>query len=394
MYRFFDKYGKKLMAVFGVLLMIGWSLGSYVGKNGRNSDSVAGKYNGGNLTAADVQQSFAEWGLLKQEAFTKPNFMSHSLVYVNPRPSDNSERALFSRQAISRYINVWLPQHPALYALLVREAEKLGCIASTDQVQQAMKELDSQDPALEQAVAHFLAVDNSMNLAIGVIKTSDADARQRIALLAQQLTVNVAVIPYDKFAKDVKPPTTQQAEEQFERYRNSAGDDAMSFGYLLPNRVKLQFIGLSHAAIAKSIQVPEQSLYVYYLKNPDQFPSTQPAHHNSLSLDNSPVADQTPSTQPASFSEAHDRIAKILTDQAVAELQSDLTQRINAALTRDYSAFVTAGPAATQSTTAAPMTPLGVSYNDPTYLTKLADWASLSSRQFPPPSTRDSPLAS
>ncbi|HMB94802.1 MAG TPA: hypothetical protein VKK61_02055, partial [Tepidisphaeraceae bacterium] len=112
------------------------------------------------------------------------------------------------------------------------------------------------------------------------------------------------------------------------------------FGYKYPNRVKLQYLSIPHDQLRKAVQSSkddyswEVEANRYYLKNLDQFPTTQPTQTDQFSL-------IKPTTQPTTkpFTEVRDQIIARLIDPQIEKLQRQVALELSTRLDQDFLAY-------------------------------------------------------
>jgi hypothetical protein len=195
--------------------------------------------------------------------------------------------------------------------------------------------------------------------------------------IQQWESVRLNLVPFT--AADYKlattQPTTQQVQEQFDRYKDVQTDssnptpgDPLGFGYKVPNRVKLQYIEVDRKAVNDAIRAGksaydwEVASRIYYDEHQDEFvravpatqPTTQPATQPTTvattqpTMQPSATAPAVATTQPATtqpavaqgpttrpFAEVKDEILDKLTapeaDKLSAEVVSAIKQRLDPA---------------------------------------------------------------
>src|SRR5688572_7297364 len=184
MRKFLQKYGKQVLAVVSVLLMIAWvftpNTNQRSGMGGDNS--VIGRF-GPKSEKLYTMDTVRAKNALELLARQRVDFMGRSIADAMCGP-------VAAREMIDR---------PALFALLVKEAERLGVTASKDQINEIVQNLlppdVQQDPdrvenfkyALEQA----LMVQGGFRRAANVIKISQPLRQHELATQGQALSVNL-----------------------------------------------------------------------------------------------------------------------------------------------------------------------------------------------------------
>src|SRR5439155_24486513 len=134
------------------------------------------------------------------------------------------------------------------------------------------------------------------------------------------------------------------------------------FGYKYPDRVKLQYIAIPRSDVRKAVESSKTpyewgvEARKYYMQNTYQFPSTQQAPKDDLSLGSGGVR-RTPTTRP--FAEVQDKIKDQLIEAETDRRTSAILERINSTIAGDWVAYhntvnppaARAAPGATNSNT-------------------------------------------
>jgi hypothetical protein len=234
------------------------------------------------------------------------------------------------------------------------------------------------------ALVNLLIVQTAFDQQRDLIKLSEPVKEHELATQGQQISTDVVPFSSKDFAAHVPAPTTQQLQEQFNKFADVAGgapsdSNPLGFGYRYPNRVKLQYIAVPREAVRKVVKAQKSDYdwdvdaQRYYIEHPDQFKATtEPTTQASTTKPTTKsVASTEPTTKP--FAEVHEEALAAVIDPKVEELQKDIVNKIRTRLATDWMAFHGAGDATTQPVTAAaPLTPYGEPFNSYPYLQKLA----------------------
>jgi hypothetical protein len=386
MSNFFRKNNKKLLAIFAAFLMVAFiaELGiSRGGGRGASDHVIAHLADGEELRASEAQEAEAEWRMLTQ------------LHMAQPPGSRSQFGAMPIAYRLGQFGAAEIQQHPRLFLLLQREARRMGVSVSPDRVNDVMvNDLDQSgmptDRAsrerVRRAIEHLLLVESAFQRAASVVKVSDPAIKHELAMRGQDITVNMVEFSAAAHADKVAAPTTQQVQQQFERFANvdpkaPSSDNPFGFGYRYPNRVKLQYISIPRADVRKAIESGkseyewEVEAQKYYLQNPQQFPTTRKAQPTTAATTHptsQAAAAAEPTTRPFAEvkADARDRVINPEIDRRMVEIQN----RITAIMQADYQKFRTAAGGATQPTTANVKadSSLGVPYGSYEYMQKLA----------------------
>src|SRR5688500_11760289 len=121
MYRFIQRHGKKIMAVFAAFLMISMALPAAFNQSGGGPGSeIVGKVGDEKIKAADVYRAHQVWELPTGPAL--PGMRQH-------QPQRSIAESFLPPAAAQQ-----IQEHPIMFLLLPREAERMGVTVSNDQL--------------------------------------------------------------------------------------------------------------------------------------------------------------------------------------------------------------------------------------------------------------------
>lgn len=418
MNRTLRKYGKQIMAVLGVLLMIAFAVPTACQSNGRRGDTTLGTFNNGKgvLTAREFHNYGQEWQLLKRNF--GPAVISAVLGGVGQLGDDALAEILSDSQAASmlqqfasiRQRNpqlyfqllqmqpgaanmaileergeqafVQIDENAEMFALLAKEAESMGVGPNNDVIgtvleRRGISEATNPDDyaAYRQSLRTLLAIDNAADVAASVVKVSQPQLLNRLASQRQEIAVSLVEFAAKDFLDKVPAPSDDQIKAQFDKYKNvepdpnasGTGSNPLGFGYKYPNRVKYDAVQIRKEDVRKGVPaIDPRDVAEYYLRNKGQFTSTtQPTTQESFSLNSGPT------TRQQTLTEARERIVRTLTDQKAEELTNAVRDEVRNTMRSDYEAYRAATGGST--TKPAPASSLGVPYNSFDYLKKLRD---------------------
>jgi hypothetical protein len=421
MNRTFKKYGKQIMAVLGVLLMIAFAIPTACSSNYRRGDQVLGTFRDGKgtLTAREYNNYGQQWQLLKRNF--GPAVISAVLGGVGQLGDDALAEIMSDSQAANmlqqfasiRQRNpqlyfqllqmqpgaanmaileergeqafVQIDENPEMFALLAKEAESMGVGPSGDVIGTVLERRgisEAADPddyaAYRQSLRTLLSIDNAADVAASVVKVSQPQLLHRLASQRQEMSVSLVEFSAKDFQDKLPAPTDEQVKAQFDKYKNvepdptpsGTGSNPLGFGYKFPNRVKYDAVLMRKEDVRKGVPpVDPRDVAEYYLRNKGQFTSTtQPSTQESFSLSNGPT------TRQQTLTEARERIERTLTDQRAEELTNAVRDAVRNTMRADYEAYRAAtGGGNGGATKPAPASSLGVAYNSFDYLKKLRD---------------------
>jgi hypothetical protein len=428
MTKFIRKNQKKVLAIFSVGLMVAFALPSMT-SNSRRTEANVGSIDGGKATlgSREYNASRGQWLALKRQFGPRAiaavlggiDRVDESLVVKvlgDPQSSDRiDEYAQMVQQnpMFARFLNQetgmlyesaragspvfgQIENIEELFPLLVKEATLMGVGVNGDLIESILaargltREADPElYDSMHQALRSLLMVNNAAARAAAVIKVTQPEVKNLLATQRQQIAVNLVEFAAKDFLDKVAAPTTQQVQEQFDKYKNKeAGEGQMDFGYKYPNRVKYDAVQINRDEVKKGAAPVElEQIWEYYLRNKDngEFvkdtgPSTRP--EDSFALHPGPT------TRPMTFDEAKEKIVTRLTNDRVEDLATKVRDAVRNTMKADYDAYKAAFAEASKATSttapttmaattgptfAAPASSLGVPYNSFDYLKKLRD---------------------
>ncbi len=327
----------------------------------------------------DLEQAHTEWQVLNRNV----------AVEVNDRYTGEPHLEPISEKMWGNKLTNAINEKPELFMLLRREARDAGVRIDNDQLNEIMannfRPSPEPDDAVEElardAVTDMLLIQSNFVRLASDVKVSQPYRDEMLAKYLQNIRLNVVEIPASDYASKLPPPTTQQMQEQFDKFANidpgvpDPEKNPFGFGYRLPDRVKLQFLAIRRdevqAAVEKS-KTPydwEVQARLYYRQHHDEFPATQPAAPTTQNL-----ASSQPSTAPAYkpfeevSKEAIDRVRTPIVDKLMADIQG----RIAGVMSSGWHAY-SESVATTQPGGAAASSPAGSDYPSYTFLRNLAD---------------------
>jgi len=386
MHGFIKKNQKKLLAVFGVGLMVAFLLPAGIGQMGDAHNPVAGTLGGESVRAREVSDYHLQWELLKRCGL-KGSPLPYTFRLASPQEFQMMRMMLQYGMDIRRAPGVveLVETHPDAWMLLVKEAKSLGLRISSVDVQRAMEEEvvipSSYDEVkrdlLIDGIANVLLVHQSMERVTANVKVSEPMRRHAKAESAQRIDLNLVEINAIESLSKVSAPTTQQIESQFAEFANDApgtidkARNPFGFGYRVPDRVTLQYVMVPRQG-ARDAAASLRDDYAWtvearkdYLKNPARYMTTAPAAPTTSSAFDmsAPASTTAPTTRP--FDTVRNEIVEKLVNVEAEKLQATVLSKVNARMLADYNVFKSAAPATTQSAAAG--------YVSFAYLQKLRD---------------------
>ena len=170
-----------------------------------------------------------------------------------------------------------------------------------------------------------------------VIKISRPYREFELANLAQELSVKAETIRADSLLNQIPAPTDAEISAQFDKYSDRVAavaeripsefgqsDDPMGFGYKIPNRVSVQYIGISFPDVKKAA-IASKSVEDWYVAAFGEFKANR-ADYDSRPV---PTTRISSSTQPISGVKALDDLADDFTIHAPIVLAKLYQQQVN-----------------------------------------------------------------
>ncbi|MCH8912868.1 MAG: hypothetical protein IIA33_04800 [Planctomycetes bacterium] len=259
MIKFFRKHNKQLLAVFTVLLMI-----AFVG--------------GTALTS-----------------LMQPNPSGDVLFHAFGEPVTNGELGVVNRQTIIlsglRYPwnTPWgfqgrvQPLDERDYFLLLREAEERGLRPGLEQarLQLATLNIDLNQFSLnnkvateeiELAVANLISVQQLWSMARGSIVPSELEIQQAVRDQYEKLNAHIVEVKSNPLIEPDAEISEDDVLAHFEKYKEqTSGGSALEFGYLIPDRVQVEYLAINTGKIALAQPITEKQAETYWRAHQKDF---------------------------------------------------------------------------------------------------------------------------
>lgn len=363
------KNNRKIMTIVVILIMVsfvgGYGLQQYLRSLGRGGGNAAAFYlDGESITRMDIDDAGNELKVLRgllavdllrfrQTAMGTPDIKSRLLSQLlYPDTQVGAMISMEMKQAMSRgQLNVTSDEIDAFFRqaqgrseifwiLLNAEAKRAGCVVSVSRGRQALKQMI---PQITQGRANAAQVVNSvMNnygisedgvisifsdllavIAYGEMVTSNEDVttnqlRAMVGRNRETLSTEFVKFTASDYLDDQADPAEDVLIAQFDKYKSfTAGDitdsNPYGFGYMLPDRVALEYIIVKMDDVADQIdELTPESMEKYYTANIQRF-------SENVKIDpNNP--DSETISQPKEYAEVVNEIRRILTDEKTKNL--------------------------------------------------------------------------
>jgi hypothetical protein len=267
------KYGKWVLAILGVVLMISWvgNIGSGKGRDPGNDDYVRGSLDGKTIRNVQIHNSEGEIATLQQLRLYRP------LVPISQRENGTH----------------WF--------LLWNEAQKQGITATEAEITDLIKSANISSETLEnyiakansnqafirQAVKHMLMINRLGEIAVSSVPVSEPQLEYMADQIASTVQVSYATLDADKAVRGGATPAEQLLQKQFALYKGVIASDGQQepplidghtypFGYKWPDRIKVEYLTFDKGEVRARLKPTQEDLLEalrFYNANPDKFKS-------------------------------------------------------------------------------------------------------------------------
>jgi hypothetical protein len=278
MHHFIQRNKKKLLAVFGVLLMVVFIIPTTFKNQSDRDNIVIGKIGDQKVTAEDEHRA-------KQDIQMLDRLLLGLLMRdMQARNSGNGD--LMQMWSILQHCK----EKPLAYVLLQKEAAASGVEAPDAEVDELMQRLGASgggrdDQELKDALKRLLAVDLNYNRISGTVKVTLPELLAKVAEV-QEPTLNIVEFKAEDFLVGAAEPKPEMIEATWKQWATVPPDAASSaaspvrFGYLVPEKVKLQYLRLPDERFREAafrslsnndLRAVDFVGVIYYSKHPAEF---------------------------------------------------------------------------------------------------------------------------
>ena len=413
---FFRRNKNKLMAVFSVGLMIAFAAEREMRGDPGKPTYTVGTMGSKKITINQTSEYSQQLVLLEKSCRIvrkNPNtFQTEQIAFLpailggyisQPGASaltlvqEFKDPSIMPMQYAREFMNrgesvvVSLKEKQEAFYLLCQEAEQSGILVSKDEVQGVINNVEfirDSNPEFDDRA--YSAVHNLLLAMAYVDRAADAiviSRPQRDARLALEQKVSLNLVEFkaldylDKVAVWSKDEIAVRTKKLYDLNKNNTPTtrpNDFSFGYLKLNQVQLEYIELPATALHQLVAsgIPDEDARRYLIRHEEEF---------ARDMGLLPAPTSAPATVPVKkaavdFELARERVIKAMIAEKKPALKLQITKWINEQLATDYLNYktalsearpaVTGGAAATAAKL--PVTSLGVAYNSPEYLAKLA----------------------
>jgi hypothetical protein len=382
MYAFFDKHGKKLLAVASALLIVMFLLPSNFGH--QRPTQQLGTLNGQPIDFARVRAYYKMYQGLQD-------------LYVK-LPTDRFERPLLSMMFEPQIQKMLSQDNGMTWYMLVHEAEQAGIVPPESEVERFASYIlladssrkpvkydqlkDTAQEAIKAQLRMLMAVNTSFARSVSAAKVSQPQIDDFVARTAQSVRARLIVFDTSEFAAQVPAPTDDELRTQFEAFASvlpgnpDPKSNPFGFGYRIPDRVRIQYLMLPEAELAQSVEKSmtpdawEELARVYYLRHTAEFAEKPDDKKNPD--EKTPATTKAAATQPVTFESVSDKVYAVVRKPLIEKQRQAVLNKIRQQMAADYQRASKNFTATTQETASA-STSFGVPLNSYEYMLKLRD---------------------
>ena len=183
-------------------------------------------------------------------------------------------------------VNTPIPNDALHWLLLLREAQGHGVWASQAEGHSVLVEMDragidltpllaeAPEDAYAQAFAHWRAYVQFASMMLGGgAPPSEPRLRHLARDFGSQATIELVALDPAQVIEQEPDPTQEQIVEQFEKYKDKrvGESEPFGYGYIVPPRVKIEYIAVPLERVKASIEVDEVDALSYYEQNKREF---------------------------------------------------------------------------------------------------------------------------
>lgn len=244
------------------------------------------------------------------------------------------------------------------WALLVREADRLGVQVLPRQADQMLDSMKPEDrsaliteitaagfseAAVRQALVDLLKVKQAFDLASSQAPRPLEQIQRDFRFRAEEIELNLVDFPIDKFSSKVpalgKEELDKELEGLFQQYRQvSPGSGEYGFGYRLGDMVNVAYLVVDHDAIAQAVDPSREDIFNYFMEHRGELKREEPEPTSATS--SAPTSASAPAPVKmrtvviAQLSEAEDQVRQILRNQAADRISEQLLRQAQNDLSR------------------------------------------------------------
>lgn len=389
---FTEKYRKWIIASV-TLISVPALVINYIGSKERNTAdvTVGTAFAGEKVTGLEVRNAEVELTFLTSQAMPLlgTQVPIGAAIFGDFRTASSLED-LQARARLSIGFLQAISKQPEIYAVLKREAVRNGMVVDRDRVESVVRnELQMSEATppehlnlAREAVGGLLLVQAFANSSAEALKVTRPYLQGIVARQMQGLNLSVTMFGASEFAAGpTSAPTTQGGgQELYDKFKstlagNFSTEDPFGFGYMLPDRLRLEYLTISNAELLRAAEARSPNptpgpnpaydwdveAHKYYAQHAADFTDSKVVPNPLKGLTGSDTITQK-TTQP--FEGARAAILAKLYAARAGQLRQQVLRKITTTMQADFKQFAES-PAKPSS--------LGVRYDSFEYLQKLAE---------------------
>jgi hypothetical protein len=301
MLKIIRKHNKWLMVAFGILLMIAWSSGPALERLGRMAGNrVVGTLDGQKVRARDQAQAAQELmglerfvpGLLRNLGVRQGDSTHWMLLVHEARQAGMigetedgrefiSELARFTAEAEMRQnVQLWfqLSQNPEQMQEFIQQIEQMA--------PRAFGDARMNEQQMYETVSKLRGVTRLIITHNRAARFSDRHAIIEAKQLQDSALIDYVFIPATDYAQQIPEPAAEQLQAHFEQFASTPpGEGEYGIGYLLPQRVKLEWMKIDRSTIEQAVRLDPVEVSKRYMQNRTQYPGEFPQERPRVETD-------------------------------------------------------------------------------------------------------------
>jgi hypothetical protein len=231
------------------------------------------------------------------------------------------------------------------------------------------------DTDVERAVGNMLLVQEAWVTAQSSINVSELELNRAVERMHEKLQASIVAIRADAMVDEKAEFDGPTLQAQFTKYREQLrGSGPLDFGYMHPDRLKVEYVKIDTGAIALQRDIPRKVAENYWLEHKSEFPKPPSADGGTKdqAADQAEPQEEVDPAEPAkeespyyeNFADVQDLVMQRLRKQKQLEIGRQMAEILRQRLSEDWFNAKT-GP------DGYPVTPSGV--DRPDYYKALVD---------------------
>lgn len=332
MMKLFRKYNKQLLAVFAAALLIAWLGGSAL-------TALLDPDPGSRVVATACGHEIRQRDRSNEQASTEIlNRMG--LIWQMPWAQIPQMPVAETVPALTVLDWMLLKLEASELGIEVRQTEVEGFLEQIRMTPTALARLQSSTnlprDMIYSFVADFLRVRRMVSMMAGTIKISEPEILNEAKLEQESVKVALASISADELKDDSYQPADAELQAQFDKYREQTPGSGDVYGYVIPDKVRVQYIKIDPEKVVDHITVSERQQRRYFKEHQQEF--LRPADPTDAEATTQPDPDpaQVKSPYYETFAEARHDVEKKLKENRAKEAASRLVDNLRRRLAEPW----------------------------------------------------------